>query len=82
VSSKKNVMIRVDAEIVERAKNIGLNISKVSENALFRAVEAMERAYRENTGDSGTIAYAREDNWCDRRESDPDPLLGKQESYH
>ncbi len=42
-------MIRVDAEISEKAKNIGLNISKVCENALFRAVEAMEAAYGDNT---------------------------------
>ena len=52
MSPKKNVMIRVDAEIAERAKNIGLNISKVCENALFRAVEAMEAAYGKNTGES------------------------------
>ena len=75
-------MIRVDAEIAERAKNIGLNISKVCENALFRAVEAMEQAYGENTSDSGTIAFARKDEWCDRRGSNPGPLRGRQESYH
>ena len=63
MSAKKNVMIRVNAEVAERAKDIGLNISKVCENALFRAVEAMEAAYGENVEKSGTIAYARRDHW-------------------
>jgi len=31
---KKNVMIRIDGDIVEKVKEIGLNVSKVSENAL------------------------------------------------
>ena len=39
---KKNVMIRIDAEIVEKAKEIGLNISKVSENALKEMIKHIE----------------------------------------
>lgn len=36
---KKNVMIRIDEEIVEKAREIGLNISQICENALERAQE-------------------------------------------
>ena len=32
-SMKKNVMIRIDAEVIKKAKEMGLNISKVCENA-------------------------------------------------
>ena len=60
--SKKNVMIRVDAEIAERAKNIGLNISRVCENALFRAVVAMEQAYGENNVETTSVASTKSEN--------------------
>jgi hypothetical protein len=39
---KKNVMIRIDAEIAKKAKEVGLNISKVSENALKEMIERIE----------------------------------------
>jgi len=38
---KKNVMIRIDTELAEKAKKLGLNISKVCENALIQAVKAI-----------------------------------------
>jgi len=39
---KKNVMIRIDAEIVKKAKDLGLNISKISENALKEYIKRLE----------------------------------------
>ena len=45
---KKNVMIRIDKEVVQKAKDLGLNISKVSENALKRAVDALEQTKPQN----------------------------------
>ena len=39
---KKNVMIRIDAELVKKAKDLGLNISKITENALKRMIEKLE----------------------------------------
>ena len=38
-------MIRIDSNIAQRAKEMGLNISKVSENSLIKAIEAMEQVY-------------------------------------
>ena len=40
---KKNVMIRIDANLVQKAKDYGLNISKVSENALNEMIARIER---------------------------------------
>ena len=39
---KKNVMIRIDENLVQKAKEIGLNISKVSENALKEMITRIE----------------------------------------
>ncbi len=47
MSGKKNVMIRIDADLAEKAKNLGLNISKVTENALIRSINALEGAFSE-----------------------------------
>ena len=40
---KKNVTIRIDSEVIEKAKKIGLNISKISENALIEIIQRIER---------------------------------------
>ena len=39
---KRNVMIRIDANLVQKAKELGLNISKVSENALKEMIRRIE----------------------------------------
>ena len=43
IELKKNVMIRIDANLVHKAKDYGLNISKVSENALNEMIARIER---------------------------------------
>jgi post-segregation antitoxin (ccd killing protein) len=43
--TKKNVMIRIDQDVVLKAKEMGLNLSKVAENAFISSMEAMEQAY-------------------------------------
>ena len=39
---KKNVTIRIDENLVRKAKELGLNISKVSENALKEMIKRIE----------------------------------------
>jgi post-segregation antitoxin (ccd killing protein) len=34
--------MRIDEELLNRAHNLGLNVSKISENAIKEAVEKME----------------------------------------
>jgi hypothetical protein len=43
IELKKNVMIRIDANLVQKAKELGLNISKISENALNDMIARIER---------------------------------------
>ena len=45
---KKNVMIRIDEEIVKKAKNYGLNISKISENSLKELIRRIEAPINQN----------------------------------
>jgi len=42
MGQKSNVTLYVDTEVVQRAKELGLNISKVSENALIEAIRKLE----------------------------------------
>ena len=46
---KKNVTIRIEGGIVEKAKEIGLNISKIAENALIEAIEALENLKKKSS---------------------------------
>ena len=39
---KKNVMIRIDYDLVHKSKELGLNISKISENALKEMIKRIE----------------------------------------
>ena len=47
---KRNVMIRIDENLVLKAKEYGLNISKVSENALKEMIRRIEGSKTETNG--------------------------------
>ncbi len=42
------VNLTIDEQVVKKAKDLGLNISKVSENALKRAINALEQSNPES----------------------------------
>ena len=42
MKKRKQTTIRVDAELLQKAQDLGLNVSKVCENAIRRSVEALE----------------------------------------
>ena len=52
---KRNVMVRIDEELYRKAKNLGLNISKVCENALVQAINSLEAIFSERGGNLGTV---------------------------
>lgn len=39
---KKITTMRIDAELLKKAHDIGLNVSKISENAIREAIKRME----------------------------------------
>ena len=41
-ANKVNVTIRISSEILQEAKDLGLNISKVTENALLQSIKALK----------------------------------------
>ena len=52
---RKNVVITLDPELVEKAKELGLNISRVCENALIQAVNALESVFNDKGDSLGTV---------------------------
>jgi hypothetical protein len=50
---KKNVVIYLDPEIVKEAKELGLNISKIAENALREAISRLKGEIGKNNPNSG-----------------------------
>ena len=45
MSKKKKLTLYVDATIIDEAKELGLNISKISENALKEAIRRSSLLY-------------------------------------
>ncbi len=41
MANKTKVTLYISKEIIEKAKEIGLNLSKVCENALIRSIKAL-----------------------------------------
>jgi hypothetical protein len=65
MTSKKSTCLYLDEEVVETAKKLGLNVSKVSENALKAAIERLG-GIKQGTGlDSPPRVEGRD------RDSDP-----------
>ena len=42
MGQKKTTTMRIDEELIKKAHDLGLNVSKVSENAIREAIEKME----------------------------------------
>ena len=50
MGKKKNVLLYMDEEIVEKAKKMGLNLSQFCENALKEAIERLSSPKTETNG--------------------------------
>jgi len=71
-------MIRIDADLVEKAKEMGLNISKICENALIKAVKALEQIFSQNKGGNlGTVGSW----WWTRGDLNPRPRRCQRTSF-
>jgi hypothetical protein len=70
-AKKKNVTVRLNAEIVEQAKAQGFNISKVCENALKQKINPNNNQF------FGTAFFPKKVFWCGRRDLNPSTRLGK-----
>ena len=42
MGKKKITTMRIDEELIKKAHGLGLNVSKISENAIKEAIERME----------------------------------------
>ena len=78
---KKNIMIRIDASVAKRAKDIGLNISKVCENSLIQAIEAMEGVYGKRKPKLHPVSFLKKEMVDWEGFEPPTPALPRQYSY-
>ena len=79
---KKNDMIRIDVSVVKRAKDLGLNISKVCENSLRQAIEAMEGVYGKREPKIQPISFLKNECGGPGRDRTGDRRHVKAVSYH
>ena len=55
MNDKKKLTLYVDAEIIEEAKELGLNISKVCENSLKEAIRRLRGSNNPNSFENKTV---------------------------
>ena len=48
MGEKKSTCLYLDKKVVETAKRMGLNVSRISENALIEAIERLKEPEQEN----------------------------------
>ena len=75
MGKKKSTCLYLDTEVVETAKQIGLNVSKVSENALIGAIEKLSGPKPQNILGSRAGLEGR------GRDSDPGARLHRPVGY-
>jgi post-segregation antitoxin (ccd killing protein) len=68
--NKKSIMVYLDPKIVAEARELGLNISRICENALKMAIEQLKPLYKKNSAEN----YER---WCGRRDLNPGRRRGR-----
>ena len=73
MGNKVKVNLFIDKEVVERAKEMGLNLSVVSERALIRATKALESEFKDNTPSSSSFS-GQNAEWWTGRDLNPRPL--------
>ena len=66
---RKNVVITLDPELVEKAHKLGLNISKICEFSLNQAIKALE----ETLSGKGTFRASDPNFWSLGRDLNPRP---------
>ena len=62
--------VKVDKDLVKEAHELGLNVSKICENALKMAIEQLKPLYKKNSPEN----YER---WCGRRDLNPGRRRGR-----
>jgi hypothetical protein len=64
MGKKKKVLLYIEVETIKKAKDLGLNLSKVSENALKEAVRRLEGLNSEIGCQDGVHCGENAGQWC------------------
>ena len=68
---KIRVNLTIDEEVKKKAEELGLNLSKVAENALKEAVRRLEAKDSQEDLVFSVNAFGEKGSWCGRWDSDP-----------
>ena len=76
MGKRTRVNLTIDEDVAEKAKSLGLNLSKTCENCLIRSIKALESTYGENS----TIdcpENTQNNLWCGCRDLNPGYQRGR-----
>ena len=80
---KAQVQITLTPESVNKARRLGLNISRIAQNALDEAITRIQTPVPQtetNGGYTDTRSVSPQLDWCGRRDLNPGYRLGKPKS--
>ena len=64
MQAKKKVLLSIDNKIILTAKDLGLNLSKISENALKEAILRLKGSDSKTEYPKGTYNGEKRCDWC------------------
>ncbi|MDH5794181.1 MAG: type II toxin-antitoxin system CcdA family antitoxin [Candidatus Bathyarchaeota archaeon] len=78
MGKQKRVNLTIDEEVIRKAKDLGLNLSRVAENAFKEAIDALEQRKRSTETNGGYIdtrSVSHQQDWWTGRDLNPRPHL-------
>ena len=83
MGKQAKVNLTIDEEVVKTAKELGLNMSKIAENALKEYIRRLEGSKTQTNGGTpflSEVSFGKEDSWCGRRDLNPGRRRGRPRS--
>ncbi len=77
---KATVSITLNPDLLKKAHDLGLNVSKICENRLIEAIRALEATNQQSTPSLGSASLEREGDWCGNRDLNPGHQRGRLKS--
>ena len=83
MGKKARTTLTIDAEVLQKAHKIGLNVSQFCENALKDAIQRLEQPKTQTNGGTpflGEASLSKKVQWCGRRDLNPGRRRGRPRS--
>ncbi len=79
-STRAHITLLVDQNLIRKARDLGLNISRTCELALKDRIDLMEQIKPQKEGFLDSTSFPKEGDWCGCRDLNPGHQRGRLKS--